>query len=220
MSLIMAENSETTTDDWLVEGESKAESQNQFSLRSILWLMLAVGLYLGYASWLGPSEVVRAVVFALMSCGIGIALGLINRKLIDTLFWSTFVSMLAFLAVAGGRLTVDAVSYGWGVLGALVGGISVFDKPTALLVRMSLMSVVGGIAMYLMIQVLHGRFNELLWFDVGSAFVLGAMLAPFIGFLRWFENESKQPRILLAAWLTICVLIGNVLVPVLTGVSR
>lgn len=38
--------------------------------------------------------------------------------------------------------------------------------------------------------------------------------------LQWFERESRQPRFVLASWLAISVLIGNLLVPILGGVQR
>jgi hypothetical protein len=217
---MMTESTDDPNDQWLDKGDPAETRSNQFSLGTILWSTLAVGLFLGYASWLGPKEVTHAVIFATIGSGVGVVLGLVNRRFLDTLFWSLFVTMLAFLAVAGGRLTAEAVFYGWGVVGAFSGGLSACEKPRAYWARTLFMGSVSGLAMYVMIKQLHGDLTGLLWFDVASAFVVGAILAPFIGFLNWFEKESRQPRILLAAWLTICVLIGNMLVPVLTGVSR
>ncbi|MEN9648897.1 MAG: hypothetical protein RLZ17_938, partial [Actinomycetota bacterium] len=46
------------------------------------------------------------------------------------------------------------------------------------------------------------------------------LLRPFIEILGWFERHSKAPRAVLAAWLSICVLVGNMLVPILAGVVK
>ena len=53
------------------------------------------------------------------------------------------------------------------------------------------------------------------WLGIG-----GATLRPVGDFLKWFESRIGNPRVVLAAWLAICVMVSNMLVPVLAGVSR
>lgn len=56
--------------------------------------------------------------------------------------------------------------------------------------------------------------------SLACALVLAAMLRPFIQYLQCFEVQSRQPRYVLAAWLTLAIVVGNLLVPILAGVQR
>ena len=39
-------------------------------------------------------------------------------------------------------------------------------------------------------------------------------------FLQYLERKTKQPRVVLAVWLTLVFLMGNFFVPVIGGVQR
>jgi len=195
-------------------------SRNQFSISSMLWITAALASLLSYARWLGADSLQHAMIFAAIASAIGLGFGWLIGNWRDCFFWSLLMTLLTYLAVAGGRLPNVAVFYGWGIIGAICGSMSVMTVPKNRLLASMLMGIVSCLAMIATIAAFRFPFTELILFDVGLSALLGAMFQPFLHFLQWFEKRSRQPRILLASWLTISVLIGNVLVPVLGGVER
>jgi hypothetical protein len=202
--------------------ETDTAHRNQFSLLSLMWLTTATALLFSYARWVGGDALQQAVVFMVFGTVIGFTVGWLIGDIKNCLFWSLLLTLLAYLAVAGGRLPNAAVLYGWGIVGAFCGAISVMTVPKNQFLAALLMGAVGCLAMIGTIVCFPLRFTlePLLLFDVGSAAIIGALLRPFLSFVQWFERQSGQPRVLLASWLTISVLIGNFLVPVLAGVRR
>ncbi len=196
--------------------------RNQFSLLSRMWITTAMALVFSYARWVGGDALQQAIVFTVMGTVIGLTVGWLIGDTKNCLFWSLLMTLLAYLAVAGGRLPNAAVLYGWGIVGAFCGAMSVLTVPKNQFLAAILMGIVGCLAMIGTIACFPTSFplEPLLLFDVASAAIVGALLRPFLSFLRWFELRSRQPRVILASWLTISVLIGNFLVPVLAGVKR
>jgi hypothetical protein len=81
-------------------------------------------------------------------------------------------------------------------------------------------AAVGLVAMLVVVLSHQVKIDQLIAFDIGCSAVVGATLRPFGNLLKWFESKSKKPRVVLAAWLAICVMVGNMLVPVLAGIHR
>jgi hypothetical protein len=50
-----------------------------------------------------------------------------------------------------------------------------------------------------------------------SAGVVGVLLRALVEIIGWFESHSRQPRSIIAAWLTLSVIVGNLLVPWMAG---
>ena len=193
---------------------------NQFSLMSLLSMTAALAMLLSYARMLGADALPQAIIFAAFASTIGLALGWLFGNWRESLFWSLLMTLLAYLAVAGGRLPNIAVFYGWGIIGSICGSMSVLTFPKNQLLAALLMGIVSCLAMILTIASFRFPLTQLVFFDVGSAAILGAIIQPFLHYLQWFEKRSGQPRVLLACWLTISVLIGNFLVPIVGGVDR
>lgn len=202
--------------------ETETTHRNQFSLLSLMWITTALALLFSYARWVGGDALQQAMVFTAMGTVIGLTVGWLIGDTKNCLFWSLLLTLLAYLAVAGGRLPNAAVFYGWGIVGAFCGAMSVLTVPKNQILAALLMGGVGCIAMIGTIACfpLTLPLEPLLLFDVGSAAILGTLLRPFLRFLQWFERRSGQPRVILASWLTMSVLIGNFLVPILAGVRR
>ena len=195
-------------------------SRSQFSLSSLLWITAALAMLLSYARWLGADSLQQAMIFAAFASAIGLGFGWLIGNWRDCFFWSLLMTLLAYFAVAGGRLPNVAIVYGWGTIGAICGAMSVLAVPKNQLLAAILMGVVSCLTMIVTIAAFRFPFTQLVLFDVVSAAFLGVVLQPFLQFLQWFEMRSGQPRALLASWLTISVMIGNFLVPVLGGVER
>ncbi|MEQ1830812.1 MAG: hypothetical protein ABL921_32980, partial [Pirellula sp.] len=99
----------------------RSAADSQFSLQTMFWLMIALALLLVYANSLGREEVGHAVFYMAVSLSAGRVIGLITQRWNDSLFWSLMMTLLAYLAVAGGRLPTVAIVYGWGIIGAVSG---------------------------------------------------------------------------------------------------
>jgi hypothetical protein len=197
-----------------------SSGSTQFSLGSLLWLTVSLVLLFSYARWLGQSALHQAMIFTAMGTIVGLAMGMLFGRWQDTLFWALLVTLLAYLAMAGGRTNGMAVFYGWGLVGAFCGGMSTLARPKSHIWGAIWMGLAGSLVMLLTGICMRQALDQLFMFDVIAAAGIGAVLRPFLRFLQWFETQSHQHRFVLAAWLTISVLIGNFLVPVLGGVSR
>ena len=202
------------------EKKALTNRRNQFSLSSLVWITAALALLFSYARWLGADALKQAMIFAAFGSIIGVGIGWMIGNWQDSLFWSLLLTLLAYLAVAGGRLPNEAVLYGWGIIGSVCGAMSMLTIPKNQVLAAVLMGVVSCLTMVATIGCFRFPFTSLVLFDIGTAAILGAILRPFLNLLQWFEKQSGQPRVLLASWLTISVLIGNFLVPVLGGVNR
>lgn len=200
----------------------ESPERNQFSLLSLMWTMTALALLFSYARWLGGDALQQAMIFAVFGTAIGLVIGWLIGDCKNGLFWSLLLTLLAYLAVAGGRLPNTAVLYGWGIVGSVCGAMSVLKVPKNQFVAAILMGVVACLAMVGTIACfpLARPLEPLLLFDIGSAAIVGALLRSFLSLLQWLELRSGHPRVILASWLTISVLIGNFLVPILAGVRR
>jgi hypothetical protein len=193
---------------------------SQFSLLTLFWCMLAWMLLLAYAKTTGRQGPVQASVFMALGLGAGLLVGLVAGRIRERLYWASLISVLAFLAVAGGSLRDAGVFYGWGFLGAIWGALFPSRKPKHAWKRSVLFAAIGGAGM-LESNILINRFvSPEGWFDISAAMFIGALLGPLSKTAVLFDAKNKNLRIVLASCLVVSVLIGNWLVPILGGVNR
>ncbi len=195
-------------------------AQRQVRLSTLFWLMAASAFLLAHARSLGADGLrllgYYLLFVALCSSLVGIAFG----RWADVAYWSALTSLLAFLAVAGGNLPDPSIGVGWGLVGAACGAMIGLASPKNFLLGVLVSGTVGLVAMLVVVLCHQVKIDQLIAFDTGCSAVVGATLRPFGDFLKWFESKSKNPRVVLAAWLAICVMVGNMLVPVLAGIQR
>ncbi|MEQ1825634.1 MAG: hypothetical protein ABL921_06790, partial [Pirellula sp.] len=94
------------------------------------------------------------------------------------------------------------------------------DFPSRVWQGALLTSVLAGAIMVACLRGFGVPIKELVLFDVACAAAVGAAVRPAIYMLKLYESQSRHSRLLMASWLTICILVGNLLVPVLGGVAR
>lgn len=193
---------------------------DQFTLKTILWSTTALALLLGYARSFGQEILWLAVAYSLTALFAGLAIGVVNRNWKEGLFWSSLTTLMAFIAVAGGHLPNAAVGFGWGAVGAICGAVCGVQLPKSMWLGCLLSGALGALCMAVIVRGMGMPLDGLVMFDIVCAALVGVLLRPFIQYLQWFEQQSLQPRILLVSWLTVCMLVGNWLVPVIAGVSR
>ena len=78
--------------------------KNQLTISTIFWVVTATGLVLNYAVQLGGNAVPMLIVYALFVVTCSCLIGLWKRNLQDAFYFGVLYSLLAYLAVAGGRL--------------------------------------------------------------------------------------------------------------------
>ena len=195
-------------------------NQQQLSLASLLWVTVASAMLLAYAKNLGSSTLVMLGFYTAFVFVCSLIAGQLSGKFADAFYWSSLVSLLAFLAVAGGTLPDPSIGIGWGLVGAACGVSVGLGVPRNMWLGIVFAAILGLLSMLVVVACHRVRITELIAFDVGCAALVGALLRPFVDFLRWFESRSGNPRLVLAAWLAICVMVGNMLVPILAGTHR
>lgn len=193
---------------------------SQWTLASLFWLTTTIALVLAYASRLGIQAYRQAVLYALMVLLCGLILGSIGRQWKNAWYWAGLYALLAYLAVAGGNLPHISIAYGWGLVGSVVGSVLAVVRSRHWAWVTLLCSLLGWSAMVAVVVVMGQPLSGLIAFDTLVAGLVGAILNPFTALLEWFERESRQPRIVIASWLALSVLIGNSLVPILAGIQR
>jgi hypothetical protein len=193
---------------------------SQFSLLTLLWCMLAWILPLTYARTTGRQGPVQATVFMALGLGTGLLVGLIAGRITERLYWASLISILAFLAVAGGSLNDTGVFYGWGVVGSLWGSLFPSRKPKDWWKRSALFAGLGGAGMLECNSLINRWVSPEGWFDISAAMFIGALLGPLSKTAVLFDAKNKNLRIVLVGCLVVSVLIGNWLVPILGGVNR
>jgi hypothetical protein len=220
--LIRDSNKVLNEEDKVASDESSepAKRSGQFSLVTLLWCMLGWILLLAYAKTTGQRGPIQASVFMAMGLGVGVLAGLIAGRMTDRVYWSSLISILAYLAVAGGSLKDPGVFYGWGVVGSIWGAIFPNRKPKHWLPRLLLFSAIGGAGMLESNLVINRFVSSEGWFDVGAAMLIGSVLGPMSKAANIFLNEGKNLKLVLVGCLVASVLIGNWLVPILGGVNR
>jgi hypothetical protein len=199
---------------------AKESTDRQFTLQSLLWTTTAVACLLAYANRLGGNAISLGIAYAIFAIVTGSLVGFASRNLKDAMFWSCLTTLLVYLAVAGGRLPNAAVGYGWGMVGSACGAINGIRFPKAIWLGTVFSAVVGLSGLAACIRWLGQSLDSSVAFDLACALIVAAMLRPSIQYLQWFETRSRQPRFVLAAWLTLSIVVGNLLVPILAGVER
>ncbi|MCA9194229.1 MAG: hypothetical protein KDB03_20815 [Planctomycetales bacterium] len=194
--------------------------KNQLTISTIFWVVTATGLVLNYAVQLGGNAVPMLIVYALFVVTCSCLIGLWKRNLQDAFYFGVLYSLLAYLAVAGGRLPSESVGYGWGLVGSSVGGFVGVRWPKQFLTSVLFSGLLGVVSMLSCLLVTRVDLSNLVIFDVLTAGIVGILLKPFTLVLQWLEANSSQPRYVLVSWLSLAVLAGNFLVPVIGGVQR
>lgn len=207
-------------DAYEIESASSGIKTKQLSMLDNFWLITIVAAILAYVRTWGEATVQQAIVYMVLVLVLGGIAGLIAGQLKDALFWSGLTCLVALIATAGGRLPSTGVLIGWGTVGALCGAQAGVGWPSRWWLAIPVSAILGLLGMLLTLVSLSEPLTGLVQFDLGTATLVGAILYPFLRFLKDLERRSKQPRIMLTAWLTLVFLLGNYLVPIIGGVQR
>ena len=149
--------------------------------------------------------------FVLVMVGV---IGSLLRSWNDTAFWSIVVTLIAFIAVAGHPMPNQSIAFGWGLVGAGCGALCGARFPKRIWLGVVLSGVLGILLMA--VSVLASRaslFDLLTLFDIASAGIVGGLTRLFIEMIGSLIQRAKPSRLVFAAWIISCVVIGRATVP-------
>ena len=149
--------------------------------------------------------------FALVMTGI---IGTLCRYWNDTAFWSIVVTLIAFIAVAGHPMPNQSIAFGWGLVGAGCGALCGARVPKRVWKGVLASGVLGTLLMSSSILFARVSLSDVLTlFDVASAGVVGGLTRLFIELIGSLIQRAKVSRLVFAAWIISCVVIGRATVP-------
>ena len=195
-----------------LELEQPQQVAQQYSIGSMFWMTAAVAMLLTHAQYLGPQSVQLLCVYGVFWLGASLLFSLLSRRPKEVLFWSALVVVEGFLAVSAVRAYGFGQSCGWGLVGAVCGGFCAAKLVRSRLVGSVVSGMLGAVSMAVVLWYYSQAMEMELWLDFFGAAIVGCMLWYFIEFMQWFLASSRQPRGVMAAWLTLSVLAGNWLV--------
>jgi len=190
----------------------------QYTTLGILSIMATLGMTLAYVRNVTQAELWMGLCFVVAGLVAGSLIGLAARRFTDGLFWGTLVPVWAYLSILGDKTPGPAIAYGWGAVGAACGALCGVRRPRAAWLGALLSGIVGICLMTACVLASGEPLEGYGQFDVLSAGVVGIMLRILVEIVHWFQARSGQPRHVIAAWLTLSVIVGNLLVPVMTGI--
>jgi len=179
----------------------------QFDTRSFFWLMVTFGLALTYLRTFGSGIIVQAVIAIGGSAVVGIAVGWPFKRIADSLYWSVLGTIFAFMSAVG----VVEYHLAWAAVGA-VSGAAIGSVASGRPIRTMIAGgVAGGIVLGGYALVPFWPRGQLMYFDVISAVVAGAMFGALVEVFFWLEARSTLPRYVSATVLMLSVCVGNFL---------
>ncbi len=190
------------------------EESFQFRLSSLFWITTALAIVMAYARTLGTAELQMAFAYAGFVVVMVGLVGAVCRSWNDTAFWSIVVTLIAFIAVAGHPMPNQSIALGWGLVGAGCGALCGARFPKQVWRGAILSGVLGIVLMGL--SVLASRasiFDLLTLFDIASAGIVGGLTRVFIELIGSLIQRAKISRLVFAAWIISCVVIGRATVP-------
>jgi hypothetical protein len=141
-------------------------------------------------------------------------IGLVGRSWNDTAFWSIVVTLIAFIAVAGHPMPNQSIAFGWGLVAAGCGSLCGARYPKQVWLGVLMSGVLGIVLMCLSIFFAQASVVDLLaLFDIASAGLVGGLTRLFIELINSLIRRAHVSRLVFAAWIISCVVIGRATVP-------
>lgn len=178
----------------------------QFSISSLLWLMVTVGMVLAYVQNRRPEAISILSVTLVLAVGAGAAFGTILGRPGDGIYWSLLGTLLATLSALNfPELDAPLVAV-WSWVGALSGGMAGAIRPGLLLRKCCVCGVLGLVMM-------TGGYSIGLVpepaVDVPFAAVVGVLLAILSDLVHWLHTRYGTSRDMWACGLIFAVIGGS-----------
>jgi hypothetical protein len=96
----------------------------QFTIRSLLWLMVTVGMVLAFVRPAESQLLFYAVIAGILGVVLAVILGRPRRRAVEAIYWSLLSLSLALICLAGVNGDFREPLPAWVVVGAIVGAIA------------------------------------------------------------------------------------------------
>jgi hypothetical protein len=181
----------------------------QFTIRSLLWLMVTLAMVLAFVRPANPQLLPIALAAAVSGTVMGTLIGWQFSRVFDAIFWSLLAVSLATICIAG-QPSLSTISWaqvvGWPHSGALAGAIA-GAMPTTWL-RMKLVACMVVAALPLAVLASFQPQWEM-WGDVALAAVVGVLLVLLSELFTWARARYHTSYGGWAAALVLAVILGN-----------
>ncbi len=181
----------------------------QFTIRSLLWLMVTLGMVLAFV----PPANERLLPIALGASLAGILLatlvGLPYGRVSDAIFWSLLSGSMAAICIAGqpNVSTIGTVQMlGWPLVGAMAGAFA-GGLPTGRLRTKLIPCLAAGALPLVALTSLRPSLEH--WGDVALAAIVSVFLALLSELFTWARARFHTSYGAWAASLVLAVILGN-----------
>src|SRR5688500_12841460 len=178
----------------------------QFTIRSLLWLMLTAAMVLAYVRPAGERLVSISLVCSLAGIMLAIIFGWAAGRIGQSYYRALLTHTLAMICVAGQpNVSADQVD-AWAFLAIVIGAGAGASKPGNLRVKLPICAIVGTLVMLVMVG---RRFDLEDLGDVGLALVVSCLVPLLADLFVWARQRYRTSYGAWAAALALAVILGN-----------
>jgi hypothetical protein len=167
-------------------------------------------MYLAYLRQFSTDVGVLGCVVLLLGLATGALVGLVFRRLVEPMYWSTMCAAFAMVSVAAAPGLSTEFRLSWCMVGAASGGACAAPAGRHPVFRVAAGVLVAGLVMGLFVLLIRDRAADNL-FDALTAPIIGGLIGVLITIVHGLELDRRLPRYLIATWLLCAVLVGNLL---------
>lgn len=176
----------------------------QFTIRSLLWQMVTVGMVLAFVRQANSLLIFYAILAGAAGIALAVILGRASRRIVDAIYWSLLSMSLALICLAGVKSNyLREPVLAWVVVGAVVGAIAGAIRPEVLYLKLPVCMAVGTVLMLAAAGPLHQ------WVDIPLATIISAVLAILSDLFTWARGRYHTSYGAWAASLVLAVILGN-----------
>lgn len=179
----------------------------QFTIRSLLWLMLAAGMVLAFVRPVSPSLLALALAASVGGVALGMLCGWKSRRVGAAIYWSLLAISLAALCLAAQPRLLAAQLVGWPFVAAAAGALAGAFPPGKLQWKVPACTV-GGVLPMLAAAFIEPALE--LWGDVLLSAIVSACLGMLADLFAWARARYRTSYGAWAASLVLAVILGNV----------
>lgn len=178
----------------------------QFTIRSLLWVMLTAAMVLAYVRPAAERLMSISLVCSLAGVMLAIILGWAAGRIGQAIYWALLTLTLAMICLAGQpNVSADQVD-AWSFLAIVIGAGAGASKTGNLHIKLPISAVVGTLVMLVMV----GRRLDLEDLgDVALALIVSCLVPILADLFVWARQRYRTSHGAWAAALVVALILGN-----------
>src|SRR5688500_3069106 len=128
-----------------IRARTSPRGAGQFTLPTLFWLTLIVGMALAYLRSFGVTACLWGLVVVSLGLVIGAATGWAAQRLADAIYWSILGAFFAYLCTQGVAIPHGSAHLAWAAVGAAAGACAGVIPPGRPLRRLLVGGIAGGL---------------------------------------------------------------------------